>query len=217
MTPPALAQHRTMAPLNPRSTRLTALRATRRGRAACQRTHSSPAGQSSAGDDSEDGGDEPSRIKQLSDEAAKYRTRAKAADERADQADSTIRDLRIENAFIRHALPLVDDVTAAWKLADHALAKVDDDDNVTGMKELVQSVIRNYPYLEGQPDTMPMALPGSGGSPINGRRQTDDVTSRAVLEKKYPGPPKAGLTPNGGAVAISRCRPGLRHTSPALR
>lgn len=77
-------------------------------------------------------------------------------------------------------------MTAPWKLADQSLAKVDDDGTVTGMKELVQSVIRNYPYLERQPDTQPMALPGSGGTPANGRRNETDVASRAALEKKYP-------------------------------
>lgn len=40
---------------------------------------------------------------------------------------------------------LVDAVEAAWKLADHSSVKVDDDGKVSGMKELVQSVIKELP------------------------------------------------------------------------
>jgi hypothetical protein len=53
------------------------------------------------------------------------------------------------------------------------------------MTEAVNSLLRNYPYLEREPDTQPMAVPGSGGSPVNGRRQSD-ATSPAVLERKDP-------------------------------
>lgn len=80
----------------------------------------------------------------------------------------------------------MDDVEAAWKLADQSLAQVDDNGAVTGMKELVQSVIRNYPYLERQPDTQPLPLPGAGGSPANSRRNDTAIASREALAKKYP-------------------------------
>jgi hypothetical protein len=125
-------------------------------------------------------------LKRLSDEAAKYRNRAKAAEEALVAADATIRELRIQNEFQRYALPLVDDLDAAWKLADHSLVKVSDDGDVTGIREMLQSLVRSYPYLERQPDTTPYHVPGSGGTPANGRRAGTSASSRAVLEKKFP-------------------------------
>lgn len=143
---------------------------------------SSPAGQQ-PGDQADA---DASRIKQLSDEAAKYRHRAKAAEDSVEQAQKTITELRIENAYIRHAITVVDDLDAGRKLADFAGVTIDEDGTVHGMKEVVAALIRHYPYLERQPDTQPYAAPGSGGTPANGRRKTTVTTSRAALEKKYP-------------------------------
>ncbi|MGK2884674.1 MAG: hypothetical protein ACSLE8_07845 [Rhodococcus sp. (in: high G+C Gram-positive bacteria)] len=80
---------------------------------------------------------------------------------------------------------MVDDLDAGRKLADFAGVTIDENGNVEGMTEAVNSLLRNYPYLERQPDTQPMAAPGSGGTPVNGRRQSD-AASPAVLERKYP-------------------------------
>ncbi len=41
-------------------------------------------------------------------------------------------------------------------------------------------------FWKRQLDSTPMTLPGSGGSPINGRRTATGVASREALAKKYP-------------------------------
>ena len=53
--------------------------------------------------------------KRLSDEAAAHRVRAKKAEEALATATASVQDLRIENAFIRVAVALVDDLDATWK------------------------------------------------------------------------------------------------------
>ena len=122
--------------------------------------------------------------KRLSDEAAAHRVRAKKAEEALTTATATIQELRLHNAFMRAALPLVDDLDAAWKLADHSLVKIDDDGNDTGMDTMITAALRNYPYLERVADTVP--LPVSGGAPANGRRSNPNSGNAAFLEKKYP-------------------------------
>jgi hypothetical protein len=149
------------------------------------------------GQEGTDADGKPSRIKELSDEAAKYRTRAKAAEEQlaklTDQTEqvatltAAVASLRVELEFQRFALPLVSDLDAARKLADLADVKPDEDGNVVGMAERITSLLRNYPFLEKVPDTQPFAAPGTGGTPVNGRREGQGATTdRAALAKKYP-------------------------------
>ena len=149
------------------------------------------AGEGEAGDGSADDTSDSEQIKnpelkRLSNEAAAHRIRAKKAEEALATATESVQDLLIENAFIRAALPLVDDIDAAWKLADHSLVKVDDDGNVSGMDTMITAALRSYPYLERVVDTMPTPLPGSGGAPVNGRRANPNSGNAAVLVKKFP-------------------------------
>ena len=123
-------------------------------------------------------------LKRLSNEAAAHRIRAKKAEEALTTATATIQELRIHNAFMRAALPLIDDLDAAWKLADHSLVKIDDDGNVTGMDTMITAALQMYPYLERVVDTMPEPI--SGGAPTNGRRNNPNVANAAILEKKFP-------------------------------
>lgn len=85
----------------------------------------------------------------------------------------------------RVALPVVDDLDAGRKLADFGGVTIDEEGNVNGMAEAVAALVRNYPYLERQPDTQAYAAPGSGGTPNNGRRKDNAATNREVLAKKY--------------------------------
>ena len=86
--------------------------------------------------------DRASADERLSDEAAEYRVRAKTAEEALTTVNATIQELRLHNAFMRAALPLVDDLDAAWKLCDHSLVKVDEDGNVTGMDAMIAAALR---------------------------------------------------------------------------
>lgn len=159
---------------------------------------SSPAGKPS--------GEDTGRIKQLSDEAAKYRTRAKATEDTVEQAQKTIGELRMKNAYIRYALPVVDDLDAGRKLADFGGVTIDEEGNVNGMAEAVAALVRNYPYLERQTDTQPYAPPGSGGTPNNGRRQGQRRHVAGSAGEEVPRTTAAGLSYR---VAMNRRSPSM--------
>lgn len=135
------------------------------------------------------------RIKELSEEAKSHRLAARAEKERADTAEAktgeltdALRTARMENAFLRAALGKVDDLDAAWKLADRTGVTITDDGTVTGMDEVVAKLVDRYPYLRPEEDPAPFTPPPTepSGRPFNGPRRSDEVTNRAVLEKKFP-------------------------------
>jgi hypothetical protein len=139
------------------------------------------------------------RIKQLSDEAARHRTTAKAEKERADAAEAKTTDLeaalheaRMFNAFILAAVGKVADVDAAWKLADKVGATLAEDGAVSGMEDVVAATLRKYPYLspkpaedlpEGLGDKFPALQPS--GRQTNAKRQ-DGALNRSALASKFP-------------------------------
>lgn len=140
------------------------------------------------------------RIKQLSDEAAKHRNNAKAEKERADAAEtkatdlaSALREARMFNAFVVASIGKVADVEAAWKLADKVGVTVADDATITGMDEVVAKTLERYPYLSPQPasdtpeelaDKFPALQPS--GRQTNGKAKLGDSLNRKALEGKFP-------------------------------
>jgi hypothetical protein len=134
------------------------------------------------------------RIKELSDENARHRHVAKAEKERADAAEATVGELtealhtaRMEAAFVRAGFGILDDLDAAWKLADKAGVTITDDGTVTGMEEVVTKLLDRYPYLH-VPDPEPWQPPPTepSGRRTSGRRTTGEATNRSVLETKFP-------------------------------
>lgn len=164
-----------------------------------------PADASTEGDqdtgeqDAEDDVKNP-RIKQLSDEAAKHRNNAKAEKERADAAEtkatdlaSALREARMFNAFVVAGIGKIADVEAAWKLADKVGVTVGDDGTITGMDEVIAKTLERYPYLSPQPasdapeelvDKFPALQPS--GRQTNGKAKLGDSLNRKALEGKFP-------------------------------
>jgi hypothetical protein len=154
----------------------------------------SPPAENADDKDADDGEDVRNpELKKLHDEAARYRTSAKAEKERADAAAEALRAARIENAFLRAAVGKVTDTDAAFKLADTTDLTIDDDGNVTDVDDVVAEVVERYPYLrpevtdddliygEDVPPTQP------SGRSTNYKRTSDDGSgNRAVLESKFP-------------------------------
>lgn len=148
------------------------------------------------------------RIKQLSDEAAKHRTKAKAERERADAAEAKLKEFegqantsllgqvregQMENAFLRVAFGRVADVDAAWKLADKTGVTITNEGVVEGLEDVLTKVLEKHPYLLPKPaeqvdkdlaDKFP-ALTASG-RPNNGKRGSTDSVDYEKLAKQFP-------------------------------
>jgi hypothetical protein len=150
------------------------------------------------------------RIKALSDEAAKRRNQAKVEKERADAAEAKLKEFegqantetllgqlregQMENAFLKLAFGKVADVDAAWKLADKAEVKVNEDGTVEGLDEVLAKVLEKHPYLTPKPaeqvdpalvDKFP-ALEHASGRPNNGKKNSKDAVDYEKLAKQFP-------------------------------
>jgi hypothetical protein len=140
------------------------------------------------------------RIKELSAEAARYRTSARAEKDRADGAEARatsleelVQGLVAQNAFLRAAGGTITDVDAAWKLADQASLTVNEDGTVDGIEDVLAQVTARYPYLTTKPSDVdpvlankfPALLPS--GRPTNGKRRSDTQgMDLAALAARFP-------------------------------
>ncbi len=146
------------------------------------------------------------RLKQLSDEAAKYRRKMNEWRKRAEEAEAkagdteTVRRLRLELSFERLATRAkITDIEAAWRLVEDDLKAVNiNDDGVVDaerMQQIVDHVVERYPYLrddyapakdtDGDPSSSP-SDPSPSGRPVNGRRRSDAGADFGALAKKFP-------------------------------
>lgn len=157
--------------------------------------------------DNDNGSDNP-RIKQLSDEAAKYRRERNEARQQLNELKSgkggnqedTVRTLRLELSFERLATRAkITDIETARRLVEDDLKGVKvEDGKVDGdrMQQIVDHVVERYPYLRDdyspQKDTGeadPPSLPSdqsTSGRPVNGRRRSDAGIDARAIAKKYP-------------------------------
>ena len=136
---------------------------------------SSPA-DSEEGDETDGRRDKP-HVHKLDQEAARYRTRAKAERDRADAAEARVRELetslrneRVHNAFVQAAHGRVTDTDAAWKLADHTKISIGEDGKVNGVDDVIRAVVDRYPYLapdlaDGWADSRPHRRSQPAASP----------------------------------------------------
>ncbi len=146
------------------------------------------------------------RIKQLSDEAAKWRRKFRQTEERVKALEDgqATEALRAENRSLRLRMAWdratsdaqLRDADAAWKLAEDDLKAVEIKDDGTvdtnRIGEIVTYVITRYPYLV---DQEPEPAPPSDGFPntrpsgprTNGKaRQNTTAMDMATLQKKFP-------------------------------
>lgn len=163
-------------------------------------------------DDTESDNDNP-RIKQLSDEATKYRRERNEARRQLDELkgkggksddSETVRRLRLELSFERLATKAkISDIEAAWRLVEDDLkaVKVEDDRvDAERLQQIVDHVVERYPYLrddyapqkdkdtEGDPSSSPSdtSTNATSGRPINGRRRSDTGLDARTLTAKFP-------------------------------
>lgn len=138
----------------------------------------------------DNGGDNEAQVR--SKEAAKYRLRAKAAEEKVAKLEARLaeleggsagkadddkgsddstdleeenRELRIGNAFLEEAAGRFTDLGAAYKLLDRALISFTGNNEVTGMPNAVSHVAERYPFLvvEGKEVREEKTKPDAGG------------------------------------------------------
>lgn len=148
----------------------------------------------------EDG--KPSKVKILSDEAAKWRRKFREATERLDalekgQASEALMvengDLRLRMAFNDecHAFD-VSDRDAIWKLAgDDIKVAVKDDGTVdpARLRTVVGSLVERYPHFvkdKGPSEPAGAGLPPSGRRTDGKMRDTGNGTASTVLVQKFP-------------------------------
>lgn len=165
-----------------------------------------PAGDAAGeGDDDEDTTDDDAdnpRIKELSDEAGKWRRKLRQAEKRiAELEDGQASDLQDENRTLRLRLAWeratagkLKDIDAAWKLAEDALKAVEVKDgevDIERLGEIVAHVIDRYPYLveADKPANDTPSSPWPDGGADTGKppkKKPGQGTDRATLAKKYP-------------------------------
>lgn len=167
------------------------------------------AGEGEGADDDELDNDEaegedgkPSKVKILSDEAAKWRRKFRQATERIDaleqgQADEALRnenqDLRLRMTFNDecHAFD-VSDRDAIWRLAGEDIkVAVKDDGTVDAerLRTVVGSLVERYPHFvkdDGPAEPAGAGLPPSGRRTDGKVRSTGDGTTSSVLVQKFP-------------------------------
>lgn len=159
---------------------------------------SDDSGEGSGDDGNDDDVDNP-RIKELSDEAAKWRRQFRAAEERikalvdangAEALQTENRELRIRLEFERAGGDFTD-LEAAWILAQQHLPTVKTDDDGTPdaarVREIAAYVAKHHPYLVGAPEGAERATPTEpSGRPANGKRKSSQGATQQVLESKFP-------------------------------
>lgn len=145
--------------------------------------------------DAEDGSEEEVNdpdAKVRSEEAKRYRIRAKQEKQRADQAEATLGTARMELAFYRAALghpERITDVEAAFKLADLSTVRAEGD-AYTGLEVALTKVVERYPYLTDEDAPVPVQrdepLVASGRRMNSKRTTTDGDYDTAALAKRFP-------------------------------
>ena len=98
------------------------------------------------------------------------------------------RDLQVQLAFLTSNTVQWHDSEAALRLADLSSVEIDKDGKVTGLKEALDAVAKQHPFLvkpKEEDDDSKKTQPSPTGQPPQRQRQ-DAVTDRAKLRNKYP-------------------------------
>jgi len=141
-----------------------------------------------ADDESEPSDEEVPPAKVKTDREYRYRQQAKAAEQRAEVAESHLAEQAKERALLvalaTHPQRIAD-LDAALRLSDADAVELDDDGNPVNVGELVEALIARHPFLVSQA-TQPTNLPTT--RPINRAKAqgTNDAVSRELAKKKYP-------------------------------
>lgn len=157
-------------------------------------------GEAGAGSGEEDG--EAEHRRKLSQEAKKWRRKFREAEARVKELEGTagvkeeVRSLRLRLAFERAARTVhLEDLDAAWKLAEDDLSLVDVHDDGTvdtdRLGDVVAHVAHRYPYLveeasEGTSESHDPPPSSPSGRPMNGRKKTKSQLDAEALAQRFP-------------------------------
>lgn len=154
-----------------------------------------------AGEGSGDDEDEAEHRRKLSQEAKKWRRKFREAEARVQELEGTagekeeVRSLRLRLAFERAARTVhLEDLDAAWKLAEEDLKVVDVHNDGTvdtdRLGDVVAHVAHRYPYLVHEDETAsegyhpPPSSPS--GRPMNGRKVKSSGLDADALAQRFP-------------------------------
>jgi hypothetical protein len=136
------------------------------------------------------------KLKALQDAALSEEEKRKrdleAATQQLREKDDTIKELRLDKAFLTDNTHDWHNPQAALQLADRTGITVGDDGKVTGLKEALEAVAKAHPYLlkpkaEGTTETgQSAASTGVTGVAGQGSASGQGNAGRAVLERKFP-------------------------------
>ena len=141
-----------------------------------------------------------SRVKELSDEAAKWRRKFREANDRIDTLEKGNADeaLKVENQDLRLRMAFndechahdVSDRDAIWKLAgDDITVAVNDDGTVdmTRLRTVVGSLTERYPHFVKDDAPAWVAPDGPAtGKRSDGKMRRNDAAASTVLVQKFP-------------------------------
>jgi hypothetical protein len=140
------------------------------------------------------GGDETADATQ---EAGRMRARSEADRETAKEAL-----VRAEFAKVSGELELVD-ADAAWRLADMGAVRVDlESRKVEGLREVLETLVREKPYLAGR--TARGGSPGGGTPRSTGKGESEEGGLSGRIRKQFQKRLPAGLSVPGASLGELR-------------
>ena len=131
-------------------------------------------------------GQDPDWTKVLSDHEATHKTALEAAEKNAKQAL-----LRAEVRALGAELGVVD-ADVVWQLVDLSKAQIADDGKITGVKEAIEALLKDKPFLKGSTGAKPgVGAPGGNPGP-SGAPDPVEAAKKLAEERNK------GKTPAGG-------------------
>lgn len=113
-------------------------------------------------------------------------TKAQAAEEARDKALTAANQRLIKSEFRALARELgirTDAIDDAYKLADLSAVSFDDESNVVGVKDVIEALVKDKPYLAEQAKKEPKSIGNPSNPPIDGGNKTADQLLREAADK----------------------------------
>jgi hypothetical protein len=135
-------------------------------------------------------GQDPDWTKVLSDHEATHKTALEAAEKNAKQAL-----LRAEVRALGAELGVVD-ADVVWQLVDLSKAQIADDGKITGVKEAIEALLKDKPFLKGSTGAKPgVGAPGGNPGPTGAPDPVEAAKKLAEERNKGKTAPAGGYDP----------------------
>ena len=135
-------------------------------------------------------GQDPDWTKVLSDHEATHKTALEAAEKNAKQAL-----LRAEVRALGAELGVVD-ADVVWQLVDLSKAQIADDGKITGVKEAIEALLKDKPFLKGSTGAKPgVGAPGGNPGPSGAPDPVEAAKKLAEERNKGKTVPAGGYDP----------------------